>query len=245
MKVLPLNLNEITKITKMFSKRSSKYELLDSDQIPTKDLYQNLRELDFINTWLGGHEVVLKVLKRFNINPNTKIYEIGSGGGDNLRAIDKWSKKQNLTLKLGGIDLKKDCIEFAKNHSENPQIDWQQCSYESADFGDDKPDVIFNSLFCHHFSDEQLIQMFRWMQVNSKQGFFICDLHRQPLAYYSIKLLTWLFSKSYLVKNDAPLSVLRGFNRAELIDLLQKSGIKNYKIKWFWAFRWGIWVFNE
>ncbi len=226
----------------MFSQRSYKSELLDAEDIPTEDLYQNLRELDFINTYLGGHEVVLKVLRQFTIQNNTKIYEIGSGGGDNLRAIANWAKKQDFTLELGGIDLKKDCIDFAKQHTENTSIDWQECSYEAADFSKSKPDIIFNSLFCHHFKDEQLVEMLRWMNENTNQGFFICDLHRHPLAYYSIKLLTSLFSKSYLVKNDAPLSVLRGFSKAEWINLLKKAGIQNYKIKWYWAFRWGIWV---
>jgi hypothetical protein len=51
-----------------------------------------------------------------------------------------------------------------------------------------------------------------------------------------------LFSKSYLVKNDAPLSVLRGFSRNEWKILMEKAGIKNYKIKWKWAFRWLILV---
>jgi 2-polyprenyl-3-methyl-5-hydroxy-6-metoxy-1,4-benzoquinol methylase len=228
----------------MFNKRSDKLELLDADDIPQEDLFQNLRELDFINTWLGGHEVVLKVLRQFKITQNTKIYEIGSGGGDNLRAIDKWAKKHELQVNLGGIDLKKDCVEFAKNHSQNSSIDWQECSYQVADFGDKKPDIIFNSLFCHHFTDQQLIEMLQWMQANSKQGFFICDLHRHPLAYYSIRLLTAVFSQSYLVKNDAPLSVLRGFSKTEWVNLLHKAGMKQYKIKWYWAFRWGITVFN-
>jgi len=45
-----------------------------------------------------------------------------------------------------------------------------------------------------------------------------------------------------LVKNDAPLSVLRGFSRRELEILLIKADIKNYKISWKWAFRWLILV---
>jgi hypothetical protein len=57
-------------------------------------------------------------------------------------------------------------------------------------------------------------------------------------AYHSIRILTSLFSKSYLVKNDAPLSVLRGFKKRELTTLLDKAGISKYTIKWRWAFRW-------
>ena len=77
-----------------------------------------------------------------------------------------------------------------------------------------------------------------WMKNNSTLGFFVNDLHRHPLAYHSIKLITSLFSKSYLVKNDAPLSVARGFKKDELIEILQQSSIIHYQLKWMWAFRW-------
>jgi hypothetical protein len=52
--------------------------------------------------------------------------------------------------------------------------------------------------------------------------------------------LTALFSKSYLVKNDAPLSVKRGFKKSELISLLKKAGFTDYSVKWSWAFRYKI-----
>ena len=83
------------------------------------------------------------------------------------------------------------------------------------------------------------------MKQRSAVGFFINDLHRHPFAYYSIKWLTKLFSKSYLVKNDAPLSVLRGFKKKELEMFNfqcsppdRRAGILNARLKWKWAFRW-------
>ena len=79
--------------------------------------------------------------------------------------------------------------------------------------------------------------MLHWMKNNSTLGFFINDLHRHPVAYLFIKIITKLFSKSYLVKNDAPLSVLRGFRKNEWQQIFEKSGITNYSIKWKWAFR--------
>ena len=76
------------------------------------------------------------------------------------------------------------------------------------------------------------------MRQNSRIGFFINDLHRHAIAYYAIKILTKLFSKSYLVKNDAPLSVQRGFKRKDWEQLFAKAGIENFQCKWRWAFRW-------
>lgn len=244
-----------------FKQRSYQAELLDNENIPTEDLYQNLRELDFINHWLGGHSVILDGIRYFidsikindseilinnnisNISENIFIYEIGSGGGDNLRAIGDFLDKKKIKYKLGGVDLKEDCVRFAENFQPKQySIDYQIADYQLSTFAEGKPDIIFNSLFCHHFKDEELIKMLQWMHQNANVGFLIADLHRHPLAYYSIKWLTQLFSKSYLVKNDAPLSVLRSFSRKEWTDLLEKAGIKNYKIKWKWAFRWLILV---
>src|ERR1700761_9601521 len=47
-----------------FAKRSDEKELLDRDDIPFADIEKNMQELDFINTWLGGHSVSLNGLKR-------------------------------------------------------------------------------------------------------------------------------------------------------------------------------------
>jgi hypothetical protein len=215
---------------------------LDNDNIPTEDLYQNLRELDFINRWLGGHKVVLDGIRTFlKKNPvihTLSIMEIGSGGGDNLRETGILLNKKKIAYQLQGVDMKEDCVHFSQRQQRIP-VSYQICDYQLADT-QQKPHYIFNSLFCHHFTDEQLVKLLQWMYQNSENGFFIADLHRHALAYYSIKGLTRLFSKSYLVKNDAPLSVLRGFSRKEWESLLQQAGINNYTIQWKWAFRWLI-----
>jgi hypothetical protein len=93
-------------------------------------------------------------------------------------------------------------------------------------------------LFCHHFQNKELVAQFNWMKNNVSLGFFINDLQRHWLAYSSIQLLTKLFSRSYLVKNDAPLSVLRGFNRYELEAMTQQAMLENFELQWKWAFRW-------
>jgi hypothetical protein len=83
----------------------------------------------------------------------------------------------------------------------------------------------------------QLIEFFQIASKNCRVAVVVNDLHRHPVAYYSIKWLTQLFSKSRFTKNDAPLSVLRGFSRKELEAALSEAGISNYKIQWKWAFR--------
>jgi hypothetical protein len=43
-----------------------------------------------------------------------------------------------------------------------------------------------------------------------------------------------------MVKHDAPLSVLRAFTKRELVEILEKAGLIDYRIKWRWAFRWQV-----
>ncbi len=224
-----------------FSVRSYDKELLDFDGIPFNDIGQNMHELNIINTWLGGHHITLNGFEKLAGNKKQITFcEIGCGGGDNLKAIEKWCMRKNIIAKLIGIDINADCITIAASKFKNSNAKFLISDYELVDFKHEKPDILFSSLFCHHFADEELISMLQWMKSNSTIGFFINDLHRHPLAYYSIRWITKIFSKSYLVKNDAPLSVLRGFRKKEWQQLLKQAGLDNYIIYWKWAFRWLI-----
>lgn len=227
-----------------FRKRSYKKELLDRKDVPFADIKRNMEELDFINRKLGGHDITLDGIVNIIqgntfLNGQLNIVEIGCGGGDNLRVIKKWAATIQMPVQLSGIDINPECIHFAKEQEGNEGIQFLHSDFRAVKF-DKQPDIIFSSLFCHHFTDEELVPMLQWMKQNAALGFFINDLHRHPVAYYSIKMLTAFFSKSYLVKNDAPLSVLRGFRRKEWIKLFSNAGIHNFKCQSRWAFRWLI-----
>lgn len=232
-----------------WAQRSHEKELLDEQDVSFRETVQNLKELDTVNSLLGGHSTTLAGLQPFLKKSFAKpliVAEIGCGGGDNLRAISKALKKQDVDHRLVGIDLKKECTDFAHKINRKLPADWVTGDYRTADWpGGLKPDVIFSSLFAHHFTDEELVQQLRWMQANTRLGFFINDLHRHPAAYYSFMALTKLFSKSRYVKNDGPLSVRRAFRKEEWLRLLRQAGIEKYRIEWRWAFRYLIIVEHE
>lgn len=223
-----------------FSHRSEEKELLDGEHIDFEDISRNLKELDFINAHLGGHAITLDGFKRLLGNrKKISVCEIGCGGGDNLNALEKYCRKKQIDVEFIGIDINPECIKYARTNIRNTNTRFVLNGYKKVSF-DTKPDIIFSSLFCHHFSDSELVGMLQWMKNHATVGFFINDLQRHPLAYHSIRFLTKLFSRSYLVKNDAPLSVLRGFKKDEWNNLMTEAQITRYKIKWKWAFRYLI-----
>ena len=228
--------------------RSYQKELLDEDNIPFSDILTTMNELNVINTFLGGHSITCRgiawFLSRSSKDIPLVIAEIGCGGGDNLTTIKTFMGRLGRPVKLIGIDIKEECIQYAREVA-GTDIDWICSDYRTVNWNGAKPDIIFSSLFCHHFTDEQMKDQLIWLKENSKIGFFINDLHRHFLAYYSIMFITSLFSKSRLVKNDAPLSVSRSFRRADWKRLLSSAGIADYVIRWQWAFRFLICYAHE
>lgn len=220
-----------------FSNRSSKKELLDGPNILFNEIFENMRELNVINSWLGGHKITIEGFKKLcGDRKEITVCEIGCGGGDNLAVIKSFCIKNKISVTLTGVDINKECIDFARKENNSSDISFIHADYEEVILHT-TPDIIFSSLFCHHFTDDKLIKMLPWMKANCNTGFFINDLQRHPIAWFSIKYLTRFFSKSRLVKNDAPLSVLRAFKKKEWINLFEKSHLKDYSINWKWAFR--------
>jgi len=219
--------------------RSYQQELMDADDIPFAAIAQTLRELNIINTKLGGHAITLEGVKQLTGNKESLVVcEIGCGGGDNLFAVYKYCLKKEIPVSFIGIDMNAECIAFAKQQYPQLPCEWICSDYALTNLSGKEPDIIFSSLFCHHFTDEQLVQMLQWLKKNSRSGFFINDLHRHWLAYYLIKYITMFFSKSYLVKNDACLSVARSFRKNEWKKLFQQADVALHSIRWKWAFRW-------
>jgi SAM-dependent methyltransferase len=229
----------------MLKHRSLQKELLDADDIPTADLYQNLKELDRINTLLGGYDITFSALKKI-IKPNKSytLIDIGCGGGDTLKHIKKWQLRKNLDLKLIGIDLKPVCIEYAFQQKNSENIRFICDDYRNMFLHVKDIDIIHACLFCHHLTEKQLEELIQFA-TERRITLVINDLERNPIAYYAIKILTTLFSKSYLVKNDAPLSVARGFKKREWLAIIQKAGASHFSVKNKWAFRHEIIIYGQ
>ncbi|WP_231717509.1 methyltransferase domain-containing protein [Hymenobacter sp. DG25A] len=233
-----------------FAHRATESELMDDLTLASDALRQNLDELELINTRLGGYGVLTHALAqlrpRFPQNHPLRLADLGSGGGDTLRYLARWARHKQVPVALTGIDANAFMVAYAREKCQQyPEISFQQQDIFATDFQQQSFDVLTCSLFCHHFPDEQLVQLLRQWQQQATLAVIINDLHRHPLAYHSIKWLTRLFGGSYLVQHDAPLSVARAFTRQDWQRLLQQAGIRHYTLRWRWAFRWQVVITKE
>lgn len=255
-----------------FANRSDKPEIMDDLNYAGGMMDQTLRELEIINRWLGGNAVTLSAIGRLlrmapvdrdegatvpsdprnlqgsaarGTGRHLEIADLGCGRGDMLRHIFQWAHRRGLNVSLTGIDANPYIIDSAQRNLKDLPVDLKSINIFSGSFKAMTFDVVIGTLFYHHFTDAELVTFFSHLRERCRIGFIINDIHRHPLAYHSIRLLTQMFSRSDMVKYDAPLSVLRAFTRKELEDILDRAGCTRYSVRWRWAFRWQICVVSQ
>jgi ubiquinone/menaquinone biosynthesis C-methylase UbiE len=214
-------------------KRSYEPELMDDFSIQDERIDAALKELKTINRYLGGVSTTKSALKYFvnSVNETLSLVDIGSATSDNLLA----AKISFPSLKIISIDKSFRSLKIFPNSTIKINSDAFKIPIK-----DENCDVVHLSLFLHHFNEVEIKMLIDECMRICRKGVIINDLQRSYLALFGIKILTGLFSKSELVKNDAPLSVKRGFKKNELVKLLIEARVNSYIIRWKWAFRWMV-----
>src|SRR6185295_5380764 len=91
-----------------FLQRSKEVEIMDDLGFHDEVVFQTLRELDFINQWLGGNAVTLdaleKIWKGIAREQSISVIDLGCGSGEMLRLIANKAAYQNRNVLLTGID---------------------------------------------------------------------------------------------------------------------------------------------
>src|ERR1051326_5348606 len=206
-----------------FAHRLQKSELMDDLTRPEREFDEAYRELAIINRRLGGIRAIERFLpgnagaEREPDRAKPKeilMLDVAAGGCDVGEAlIDKRGAR------VVSLDLCKKGLKFARKS-------WPLVGDAmELPFADNTFDVVMASLFFHHLSESQCVRAFRNMWRVSRGLVLVNDLHRHPLAYVSIRLLTARFSNSVMVRHDGPVSVLRAFKPQDLLHVANEAGV--------------------
>lgn len=223
--------------------RSYYPEIMDDFSIKDGRIDKALKELKIINYFLGGNSAtkagIKKLLKIIPENCEVKILDAGSGASDVLLSL----KHIIANPKYFSMDINIRTCNFIKTNS--PAFNIICGNILEFPLKNEVTDIAHASLFLHHFHEEKIKEIIKSLINSAKYGVVINDLRRSVLAYWGIKILTKMFSKSEMVKNDGPLSVKRAFVKKDLLDILRDLNIERFQIKRKWAFRWLIIIYKN
>ena len=223
----------------MFFKRSYNKEIIDDLSIKDERIDTALKELKLINNASGGYSVSEKALLNLLDHQieSKKILDIGAGSSDILMKLKK--KKSNMDLFTLDINMRACWYNKSINKLGNVVC----ADINDLPFSGKYFDYVHASLFFHHFEENKISQILQSLSGITKKAIIINDLRRSLLAYLGIRMLTLLFSKSNVVKNDAPLSVKRGFVKSDIIKFTKGLSFNKVIIKKRWAYRWMIIIY--
>jgi hypothetical protein len=81
------------------------------------------------------------------------------------------------------------------------------------------------------------VKFLRWMEANTRTGWFVNDLQRHPLAYHAFKHASHALLFHHFVQHDGPVSIARAFNAADWQYLLGAADISGARVKAYVPFR--------
>jgi ubiquinone/menaquinone biosynthesis C-methylase UbiE len=105
-------------------------------------------------------------------------------------------------------------------------------------FRDASFDVVYSSLFLHHFEDARVTELLRDMRRVARRAVVAIDLHRHAIPYYFVPATKWAYHWDPITVHDAPVSVEAAFRPEELRRVAVAAGLQRVETRsWGFSFR--------
>ena len=197
-------------------------ELMDEPGLPPAEVAEAYSVLRRINRQLGNRATILREVSRFAAEEVPRspgrpltILDVGSGSGDLPEAIQVDLARDSVDARVVAIDHD----PVAARESARLGLLSTRGDALRLPFADASIDLVTAVKFVHHFSGTALSSLVAEMARVARRRVVILDIRRDWLAYWGFVAWSRAFTTNRLVRYDGPLSVLRGFTTAELLDL--------------------------
>jgi Methyltransferase domain len=191
------------------------------DHAPPDVARASLRDLARINRYLGGYYVLGRLFSSVaKPGESFSVLDVGAASGDMGAAICRRYRGARVT----SLDYKGDHLAQAAD----PKLvaDAFQLPFRPGSF-----DFVFSSLFLHHFTDDQVVELFRGFRCLARRALLAIDLERGPLAYHFLPYSRWLFGWHDITIHDGQISVAAALKKHELAALAARAGFTGAQVK--------------
>lgn len=220
-------------------KRNRQAEIMDQPGLDKDRHFQALRGLARINGWSGTARLLWLPIRDLlrELGRPLRLLDVASGAGDMPIRLWRYAKRAGLPLEIDGADLSSDAVEYARRQAaeQGADVRFFQCDALAGTF--DGYDIVVCSLFLHHLTEEQVVDVLRRMRGETTRQVLVHDLERGRLAWLLTFGGTRLFTTSDVVHTDGPRSVAAAFSRGELRGLADRAGLTGAVIARRWPFR--------
>ena len=195
------------------SGRVVRTELLDSAS--AEQAKENLLDLVRINRWLGGHAIARRLMREIaRPGESVSVLDVGAASGDMGEAIRAVQPRATV------VSLDRRQLHLANAADPRVVADAFHLPFAARSF-----DIVFCSLFLHHFSDRQVVELLRELHGLARRALVVIDLERNRLAWWFLPLTRRLFGWTSMTVHDGCVSVEASFRKTELERLADAAGL--------------------
>ncbi|ASA21686.1 SAM-dependent methyltransferase [Paenibacillus donghaensis] len=230
------------------SVRAQEDELMDDFSMGGEELSEALKHLRRLNRIFAApgptKDGVEKLWQAIGEPTTLSILDVGAGSGDVNHKLLQWADQKGIQLEITLVDMTEEACEEARRLFRNElRVKVQQADLK--DLADASADIVTGSQFVHHFDGEQLVDMVSHMRRASRYGVVINDIHRHPVSYTAVWVMTRIISRNRYIRHDGPLSVAKGFKGRDWQELKHKLQSETMTYTWKPLFRYSVVIPNE
>jgi ubiquinone/menaquinone biosynthesis C-methylase UbiE len=216
-------------------------EWLDQGNGTPEAVDQSLADLSRINRWLGGMRGLTSFLYpriRKCRAAHVCLLDLGAGGCTIPIAIAQWARRENIPLHIFALDLRHAHLRWAQRPIQSQSgIVLVQGDVCAPPFAEGSVDLVISSLFLHHFTAEELVQLLpTWVRL-ARQSLIMTDLIRHPVPYWFMKVASPLFARSAITRHDAAVSIRRAYRPQELQAIAVQAGFPQAHVSTHFPYR--------
>jgi 2-polyprenyl-3-methyl-5-hydroxy-6-metoxy-1,4-benzoquinol methylase len=220
----------------MLTKRLEADELMDDPALDAGTYRAVLHDLAKVNRATLAYRPTLDFLARaVGQQKALRLLDVGFGDGDMLRRIARWARRRGIAAELTGIDLNPRSVAAALESASPTPIRYLAGDYAS--LAGERFDCVISSLVAHHMTHDQLVAFLRFMDRESRVGWFVNDLHRHAFSHATFPLLASLMGWHRVVRLDGATSIARSYRPGEWPPILAEAGIEGARVRRRFPFR--------
>lgn len=185
-----------------------------------EDVRECLRDLARLNRYFGGHRILRSILDEFVTHQESfSLLDVGAASGDNGAAIRRsFPRAQVVSLDWQFRHLER--TAFPKLAGDAFHLPFREASF----------DFVFSSLFLHHFSNDQIVELLAGFARVARRAVLAIDLDRGPFAFRFLPATQWLFGWNRIFVHDGKISVQAAFKNRELLQLANRAGLARARV---------------
>lgn len=192
--------------------RTPSVEILDAG-VSAADAEESLRDIEWVHRFLGGRLVLRLGFLRFLMSlglPRLRILDLGSGTGHTGLDLESQLRRRGIEARVVGLDRLIAHIRLA------PRETSVAADAFRLPFADGSFDVLYSTLFLHHFSPEEISSLLSESARVARLAVAAFDVKRSYTALGLVTAAGSLFFKSKISLLDGKASVRQAYLASEL-----------------------------